>query len=269
MRGELIGITGNYPENGNWVPHLHFQCMLSTLGYSDDFPGVAYYRELDVWASLCPDPNLVFSNAGLALRPGKQISETLAFRQKHLGKSLSLSYREPLKIVRGSGPYLIDHTGRKYLDTVNNVAHVGHEHPRVVKAGQRQMAVLNTNTRYLNDNSTEHRDQTRHEALTEEFLSLANLHYREQREVSFYADKLHLTPKYLSKIIKQNSGKSANQWVDDNVMLEARALLRSTNMNIQQISDHLHFPSQSSFGKYFKRKAGVSPKEYRKSDSSN
>ncbi|MDZ7647031.1 MAG: aminotransferase class III-fold pyridoxal phosphate-dependent enzyme [Cytophagales bacterium] len=55
-------------------------------------------------------------------------------------------------MVRGSGQYLLDDTGRKYLDTVNNVAHVGHEHPRVVRAGQRQMAVLNTNTRYLHDN---------------------------------------------------------------------------------------------------------------------
>ncbi len=74
------------------------------------------------------------------------------FREQHLGKSLSLSYNEPLLIVRGAGTFLIDKYGRKYLDTVNNVAHVGHEHPRVVKAGQQQMALLNTNTRYLHKN---------------------------------------------------------------------------------------------------------------------
>ena len=81
--------------------------------------------------------------------------EIIAYRKTHLGKSLSLSYNEPLKIVRGSGAHLIDNKGRKYLDTVNNVAHVGHEHPRVVSAGQQQMGILNTNTRYLSENINE------------------------------------------------------------------------------------------------------------------
>jgi YesN/AraC family two-component response regulator len=81
-------------------------------------------------------------------------------------------------------------------------------------------------TRYLDDNQSDHQEQTRHEALTEEFLNLVNMHYREQREVGFYAEKLHLTPKYLSKIVKQNSGKSANQCIDDTVVLEAKTLLK-------------------------------------------
>lgn len=78
--------------------------------------------------------------------------ELLRARREHLGPSLSLAYNEPLKIVRGEGQFLYDETGRQYLDCVNNVCHVGHCHPRVVEAGQRQMAVLNTNTRYLHDN---------------------------------------------------------------------------------------------------------------------
>jgi 4-aminobutyrate aminotransferase-like enzyme/Ser/Thr protein kinase RdoA (MazF antagonist) len=81
------------------------------------------------------------------LPPGK-ILET---REKHMGRNVSVSYREPLKIVRGAMQYLYDHTGHAYLDTVNNVCHVGHCHPRVVEAAQKQMAVLNTNTRYLHD----------------------------------------------------------------------------------------------------------------------
>jgi 4-aminobutyrate aminotransferase-like enzyme/Ser/Thr protein kinase RdoA (MazF antagonist) len=151
-KGDLIGLIGLPPENGNWAPHLHFHLMLSLLHYVDDFPGVAYPNELDVWRSICPDPNLLFRQKGLEIKAGNSISETISYRREHLGKSLSLSYDEPLKIVRGMGPYLIDYMGRKYLDTVNNVAHVGHEHPRVVRAGQQQMAVLNTNTRYLHDN---------------------------------------------------------------------------------------------------------------------
>ena len=69
-----------------------------------------------------------------------------------LGKSLSVSYARPLKIVRGLRQYLYDDHGIAYLDVVNNVCHVGHCHPRVVRAGQQQMALLNTNTRYLHDN---------------------------------------------------------------------------------------------------------------------
>src|SRR4051794_32220961 len=78
-------------------------------------------------------------------------AELLADRHRLLGASLSLSYRTPLHIVRGAGSYLYDSAGRAYLDCVNNVAHVGHAHPRVVEAGTAQMRLLNTNTRYLHD----------------------------------------------------------------------------------------------------------------------
>jgi len=78
-------------------------------------------------------------------------SDAHALRRRHVGPSLSLAYAEPLEIVRGEGAYLIDASGRRYLDLVNNVCHVGHAHPRVVEAAHRQMAELNTNTRYLHD----------------------------------------------------------------------------------------------------------------------
>jgi 4-aminobutyrate aminotransferase-like enzyme len=79
-------------------------------------------------------------------------AEILAARRRHLGPSLSLAYRTPLHIVRGAGANLYDADGRAYLDCVNNVAHVGHAHPRVVEAGIAQMRLLNTNTRYLHEN---------------------------------------------------------------------------------------------------------------------
>lgn len=75
----------------------------------------------------------------------------LKARKKHLGASLSLSYKSPLHIIRGSRQYLYDSDGRRYLDCVNNVAHVGHSHPYVVRAAAEQMAILNTNTRYLHE----------------------------------------------------------------------------------------------------------------------
>ena len=150
-KGDIAGYVGDTHENGSWAPHLHFQIILDMLGFEHDFPDVAFENEVGIWGSICPDPNLIFNESELVPIEDDN-SGIIKFREDHLGKSLSLSYVEPLKILRGSGVYLLDNKGRKYLDTVNNVAHVGHENYRVVKAGQDQMAILNTNTRYLHKN---------------------------------------------------------------------------------------------------------------------
>ena len=88
-------------------------------------------------------------------------TELLEARQQHLGANLSLAYERPLEIHRGAGQYLYDQQDRPYLDLVNNVAHVGHCHPRVVAAGVEQMGKLNTNTRYLHDAVIEYSDRLR------------------------------------------------------------------------------------------------------------
>ena len=82
--------------------------------------------------------------------------EILELRKRHLGGSLSISYRSPLKIVHGEGQFLYSEDGTEYLDCVNNVCHVGHCHPRVVKAAREQIGLLNTNTRYLHDHIVEY-----------------------------------------------------------------------------------------------------------------
>jgi 4-aminobutyrate aminotransferase-like enzyme/Ser/Thr protein kinase RdoA (MazF antagonist) len=155
-RGAQIASIGNFPANGNWPPHLHFQIVADMLGREGDFPGVAPASAREIWLSLSPDPNLVARipalSAPAAEKAGMAPAEILEERAERIGPSLSISYRKPLEIVRGSMQVLYDDTGRPYLDCVNNVAHVGHSHPRVVRAGARQMAVLNTNTRYLHPN---------------------------------------------------------------------------------------------------------------------
>src|SRR5204862_1401676 len=83
--------------------------------------------------------------------PSLSKAQTLAARGQFFAGNLSIAYKNPLKIVRGEMQYLYDDEGRQYLDAYNNVAHVGHCHPRVVKAAQDQIAILNTNTRYLHD----------------------------------------------------------------------------------------------------------------------
>src|SRR5205807_9618584 len=152
VRGEECARVGTPDENGGWMPHVHFQIILDLLELGADFPGVAYASQRAVWTSLSPDPNLLLGIPANRF-PAKEptLGETLAARRGLLGKNLSLSYERPLKVVRGWMQYLYDETGRAYLDVYNNVPLVGHSHPRVVRAAQEQLALLNTNTRYLHD----------------------------------------------------------------------------------------------------------------------
>jgi len=105
---------------------------------------------------------------------------------------------------------------------------------------------------------------TRKEELFNKFLDLLLENYKEQHEVAFYADKLFITPQYLTLIIKELTGKTTNKWIDDTLILEARKLLKTTQTTVQQIADLLNFSDQSTFGKFFKKYHGVSPAEYRK-----
>jgi 4-aminobutyrate aminotransferase-like enzyme len=152
-RGQPFARVGSTQENGGWTPHVHFQIILDLLELGADFPGVAYASQRSVWTSVSPDPNLLLGiPAGRFPAKEPEFPETLAARRALLGKNLSISYQRPLKIVRGWMQYLYDDTGRAYLDVYNNVPLVGHSHPGVVQAAQAQLALLNTNTRYLHDN---------------------------------------------------------------------------------------------------------------------
>lgn len=106
---------------------------------------------------------------------------------------------------------------------------------------------------------------SRKEELFEQFLQLLFKHCKEQHVVTFYAEKLFITPQYLSLILKELTGKSANKWIDDALIVEAKILLKAPQATVQQVADILHFSDQSTFGKFFKKHMGISPMEYRKS----
>ena len=105
---------------------------------------------------------------------------------------------------------------------------------------------------------------SRKEELFEQFLQLLFEHCKEQHVVTFYAEKLFITPQYLSLILKELTGKSANKWIDDALIVEAKILLKAPQATVQQVADMLHFSDQSTFGKFFKKHMGISPMEYRK-----
>lgn len=157
--------------------------------------------------------------------PQRSAQELRELRKKHLNPALSLSYQEPLKIVKGAGAYLYDEQGNAYLDMVNNVCHVGHCHPAVVAAGQAQMAQLNTNTRYLHDNIVE------------------------------YAQRLSATfPAELSVVFLTNSGTEAN----DLALRIAKTYTQANDIIVVDHAYHGNSPSMIELSPYkFNSKGGA------------
>ena len=105
--------------------------------------------------------------------------------------------------------------------------------------------------------------KSRKEDILWRFLSLLTQHYKQNRSVDFYADKLCISPKHLSSVIKQLSHKTAHEIISDVVIMAAKQLLKTTTLSIQEISEELNFANQSFFGKFFKQNTGQSPSSYR------
>lgn len=104
---------------------------------------------------------------------------------------------------------------------------------------------------------------SRQEELFKMFMRLVHEHCTHHREVSFYADRLCISSRYLSNVVQSVSGTTAKNIISRHVILEMKAMLKSTTLSIQEISNRLHFPDQSFFGRYFKKHTGMSPLEYR------
>ena len=115
----------------------------------------------------------------------------------------------------------------------------------------------------IKENTVEAYSTNRQEEYFRQFINLLAENFRQQHRVKFYADAINLTPKYLSSMIADMTGRSPSKWIDEYLLTEARVLLQNTDMNIQEISRILHFPNQSFFGKYFKIHTGMTPSQYR------
>ncbi len=146
--------------NGGWAPHVHFQLALTTDGIEADWPGVGDPDEMYMWRAICPNPaallNLPDDKVHYHPTPKAQV---LNQRKARFGGNLTLTYRDPIMVVRGWKHHLFDEWGRPYLDAYNNVPHVGHAHPRLLAVAADQLARVNTNTRYLHPAQTAFADK--------------------------------------------------------------------------------------------------------------
>ena len=181
--GDVLGTVARSPRRGDPPPHLQFQVLLSRLRGRP--PRRTTAADLPVLSALSADPLDFFGLEPEARVPPEAREERgdrlLETRRRRFSNALSISYDVPIRVVRGRGARLYDDTGRDYLDMVNNVAHVGHAHPRVADAIARQAALLNTNTRYL------------------------------YRQLTDYAERLGETfPAPLEVVFLTNSGSEAN-----------------------------------------------------------
>lgn len=109
--------------------------------------------------------------------------------------------------------------------------------------------------------------QNRAYAIFDQFIRLLSQHFKQERSVEWYSNEMCLTPKHLSEVVKQVSGKTAGQWITTMVIIEIKNLLKHTTLSIKEIAQDMNFPNQSFLGKYFKNVEGISPSDFRKGDN--
>ena len=109
--------------------------------------------------------------------------------------------------------------------------------------------------------------QNRAYAIFDQFIRLLSQHFKQERSVEWYSNEMCLTPKHLSEVVKQVSGKTAGQWITTMVIIEIKNLLKHTTLSIKEIAQDMNLPNQSFLGKYFKNVEGISPSDFRKGDN--
>jgi len=159
-QGAAFCRLGDASMNGGWAPHVHFQLALTTQGIEADWPGVGDPDEMYLWRALCPNPAALLNLPDDKCRYEPTSKEAIQQgRKDHFGGNLSLTYADPVMLVRGWKHHLFDEWGRPYLDAYNNVPHVGHAHPRIQAIAADQLKRMNSNTRYLHPAQTAFADK--------------------------------------------------------------------------------------------------------------
>lgn len=165
-------------------------------------------------------------------------------------------------------PFLLLSTAEKELLTDEHKAIMRHyglvNHPSYKEILRSLIFVFTAETSAIYANHPVKATATHREELTEKFFRLLHDSFSTCREVTFYADQLCITPKYLARIIQQVTGHTPAYWIMDFTVREAKTLLKSTTLTVTELSERMNFPNSSFFARYFRRHTGVSPQEYRK-----
>ena len=152
-------------------------------------------------------------------------------------------------------------TARNILDTLWSLVHQRDYHRPTASS---LVAALMHHYDHLFHQQADHLAATRsrEQTIFDRFIQLVNQHCREEHKISYYADRMCLTERYLGTVVRQTSGTTAKDWIDRALITQAKVLLRHSNHSILQISEELNFPNPAFFSKYFKRLTGITPSEF-------
>lgn len=222
----------------NTVMHLHPDDIIEYTAYSADFKGYLIIHSAGFKAEI------MAMTSGIRLQQAGLLKKL--YTKQELSEEESLHLRKQIELIK---------------DYISDKGHLYHSY--VIKNQIINLFFDLDSIRWHKHGDGE-LGLSRNEILRQRFRELLVEECRLHREVSFYADKLCVTPDYLSKVIREYDGQSAARWIINAVITEAKILFREPDRTISQIATELNFPDQSTFGKFFKRNTGLSPLQYRK-----
>lgn len=197
-------------------------------------------------------------------------SYTLAININFL-RELNIPSANSIHILMRENPCII--LSEEQVDNIMEICKMMHQkdmrssHPfhRQINAQMLTLLCYELAGIYLRDIPVKRQPCSRQDLIFRRFMSLLATDIKQSREVKYYADKLSISPKYLTIVTRQMSDRSASDWINRSVIINAKALLATTSLSVQQIADQLNFPNPSFFGQYFLRHTGLTPREFRRS----
>jgi YesN/AraC family two-component response regulator len=259
---ELMSVT-DYPVRLNRITLIAF-CMEGYMKFNLGLKNVMMSKN-QIYVIL-PDQILQTTEISADFKVGFMVVKRDFFNsQNHFIETINLHNR----LTEQSHFNLSEKEMKEYIQIFNMVKEkiADTEHTYRLQIIQNYFQITFYNIYHLivsHQKVAEKRTPNSNTAIYERFLKGVEEHYRKEHSVKFYADTLCLTPKYLSSVIYEISGKHASDWIHDHLVLEAKVLLKSTDMNLKNISELLYFCMPSHFGRFFKRYAGYTPNEYKR-----
>jgi len=253
---ELVA-SGRFPYRNDW--------LIATLCEDGSASGIINLREFHIehggFIIILPGQVIVESTMsedfkGKIILMSKRFSDTL-----DIGRTLSIT------VSIANSPYYEFQQGsmeivRSYISSCRAMINQNSDQQTLMEVLRLLSRAFFMGTAALRSNLSDSSTGKSYSRITENFLDLIEKDYRISRRLDYYAEKLGRNSKYLSRIVKQETGLNASDWIDKCVIMDAKAQLLSREKTVSEVSESLGFPSQSFFGKYFKRVTGLSPKEF-------